>query len=94
MEIEDIYPKWTGKPLIPTRDSATELSYLNLDLDDAILILNEGFDCSRSNRAKNIVERCRQKGNKIIKIVVAEMETHWKLIHAGKFTIREIGGKT
>jgi len=89
MEVEDIYPKWIGKPVLPTREAAEELAYLNLDLDDVVLILDEGFDCSRSKRAKNIVEKCMKKGNKIIKIVVAEMETHWKLIHAGKFTVRK-----
>jgi len=87
MNVDEIYPKYEGKVLIPTKRASDELDNLGLDLDDATRILLEGFDCARSGRAENVVERCTQKGNKIIKIVAANVGNYWKIIHAGKFTI-------
>ena len=55
-------------------------------LDDVVKILEEGFDCSRSKRKKNIYERCIQKGKIIIKVVVADTGEHLVLTHVGKFT--------
>jgi len=55
-------------------------------LYDIVEILEEGFDCSRSKRKKNIVERCVQRGNTIIKVVVADCGDHLVLTHVGKFT--------
>ena len=60
-------------------------------------ILENGYDCSVSKRAENIVERCLKKGDKEMKAVVAKVhvkypdgysEEVWRLIHFGI-----IGGK-
>jgi len=58
----------------------------DLDIDDVIEILEEGFDCSRSKRSDGITERCIQKGDKIVKAVVAETDCHYVITHVGVFT--------
>jgi hypothetical protein len=55
-------------------------------LEDVVQILEEGFDCSRSKRKKNIYERCIQRGKTIIKAVVADTGEHLVLTHVGTFT--------
>lgn len=73
--------------------SATrELMKYNKDLTDVVEILESGYDCSVSKRAKNIVERCLKKDNKEMKAVVAKVyvkypdgykEEVWRLVHFG-----------
>lgn len=60
---------------------------VGLDMYKAIDILNNGFKCSRSRRSKNIIEKCIQKGSKIIKIVLVNKQDFYLLIHVGVFTI-------
>ncbi|MCK4756997.1 MAG: hypothetical protein KAS67_00945 [Thermoplasmata archaeon] len=55
-------------------------------LNDVVEILEEGFDCSRSKRKQNTFERCVQRGNEIIKVVVVDTGEHMVLTHVGKFT--------
>ena len=57
-------------------------------------VLKEGYDCSRSKRRKGVLEKCIDKGNKTIKVVVQrgnielDGQDCWELIHVGKFTRR------
>ncbi len=80
---------WNGKPLIPTRRALDEMERSNIDMYKAEDILNSGFDCARSKRASNVHERCVQRGNKVIKIVVADIGDYYKIIHAGTFTAKK-----
>lgn len=77
---------WRGKPILPTRASQDEMFDHDIFLDDVADILEEGFDCSRSKRKKNMYERCIQRGKTIIKVVVADTGEHLVLTHVGTFT--------
>jgi hypothetical protein len=78
--------EWKGKPVIPTKQAVDELDFNDIDLCEAIEILESGFDCSRSRRCKDIFERCIRKGKKVLKIVAVERDNCFKIIHAGKFS--------
>ena len=78
--------EWQGKPLIPTKRVLDEMEHADIDMYLAVEVLNEGFDCARSKRKKNIYERCLQRGKKIMKVVVADIGSYYKLIHVGVFT--------
>ena len=77
--------EFNGKPIIPTKTAMDELSDINLDLYDIPRILGNGFEVRK--RKKNIIERAIQRGNKVINIVVVDMDNYYKLIHAGEFTL-------
>jgi len=81
-----MFPIYMGKPILPSKTVMYELRDTGMDLYDVLHILEDGFDCYRSRRSKNIVERCETKGGKVLKVVVADMHDHWKLIHVGKTT--------
>jgi len=76
---------YKGKPVLPTKIALDELNEIGMDLHEAIKILENGFAIRK--RAKNIVEKCAQKGNKIINVVVVDLGNYYKLIHAGEFTL-------
>lgn len=86
-----IYPKFKGLPIIPSASADRELAKLNLLLSEAVIVLEEGFACSRSKRKKDVLERCVRKGKKTLKVVAAKsynysLETEcWLLIHVGVF---------
>lgn len=65
-----------------------ELEAEGLDLDDVVDILNQGFDCSRSRRKKMIEEKCVQRKDAIIKVVVEDVGEYWELKHVGSFRRR------
>lgn len=88
MEFPSVYPKYKGKPVMPTKRTIEELEEEGLDLDDVVEILDEGFDCSRSAREENIEEKCIQRKKAIIKVVVENMGDYWKLKHVGSFKRR------
>ena len=75
--------------MVPTKSASDELFNLGLNLEDVIIVLNEGYDCKRSRRKKNIVERCLDKRNKTIKVVLARIffysldEEIWHITHVG-----------
>jgi len=89
--LEVIAPEWNGLPVITTRAAAYELDRLHFNIPDAIGVLEDGYDCARSKRKKNVLEKCVKKGNKAIKIVAARCYNNflkkeaWLIIHAGKF---------
>lgn len=78
--------KWQGKPLIPTKHVLDEMEHSDIDMYKAAEILNDGFDCARSKRKKNVYERCMRRGKKVMKVVVADIETYYKIIHVGVFS--------
>lgn len=71
-----------------------ELAKYGLDLEDVAEILENGYDCYRSKRRKGVLERCIDKSNKTIKVVVQkgfiefDGKECWELIHVGKFSKR------
>ena len=73
------------KPIIPTKAVLDELSNINLDLEEVSNILEKGFEIRK--RKKDIIEKGIIKGAKIINVVVVDMESYYKLIHAGEFTL-------
>ena len=77
---------WQDKLVVPTRSAQDEMFDNDIFLNDVAEILKEGFDCSRSKRKKNTFERCVQRGNEIIKVVVVDTGEHMVLTHVGKFT--------
>jgi len=87
--------RYKGLRIEVTLSANTELLKLNLDLNDVVEVLEEGFDCGTGKRKEEIIERCIRKSNKVIKAVVARtgvrysdgfQENVWRLIHVGKFT--------
>ncbi len=88
MKFPEIYSKYHGKPVLPRKKTMQELEAEGLDLDDVINILNRGFDCSRSRRKKTIEEKCLQRKNAIIKVVVEDVGDYWELKHVGSFRRR------
>ncbi len=76
---------YKGKPIIPTKAVLDELSNIRLDLYDIPEILEKGFELRK--RKKNIIERAITKGNKVINVVIIDMDNFYKLIHAGEFTL-------
>jgi hypothetical protein len=82
--LNNIY-QFNGKPILPTKAAMDELSSLNLDLHDVSLILNEGFQLRK--RKKNVIEKALNRGNKMTNVVIIDMASYYKLIHAGEFTL-------
>lgn len=68
----DIYPRYKGRAIIPTRSAYHELEDLGLNLFDVADVLENGYDCHRSRRKKGKLERCLQLDNKVIRVVVAD----------------------
>ena len=85
----ELYPSYNGKPVIPDteRGVLSELEEEDMDLDDVVKIFETGFDCSASKRDRGILERCVQKKNRIIKVVVEEGDEYWGLRHVGSFKL-------
>jgi len=75
--MNEIYPAWKKRSIIPTLSATRELLKLNLDLYDVLEILEDGFDCSKSKRKSGVFEQCIKKKNKIFKVVVVEDEWRW-----------------
>ena len=44
----------------------------NLDIDDVLKVLDEGYDCERSKRRAGKLERCLIQDGKVLRTVVAE----------------------
>lgn len=86
---DSIFPTYEGKPIIPSIHSQRELDDLGLDLWSIKEVLEIGYDCQKGKRAENIIERCIEKSNKTLRVVVALVDfnsgkSFWRLIHVGK----------
>lgn len=96
MFFED-YPKYKGIPIIPVQSKRggknvlDEMARLGLDLFDVARILEEGYETHRKRR-EGVIEKCFNKGNKAIEVVVQKSycfeEEVWEVIHVGSFTKR------
>ncbi|MFH0713685.1 MAG: hypothetical protein V1722_03990 [Candidatus Micrarchaeota archaeon] len=60
-----------GLPVKVSHAAEKELVDLGLDAADAVEVLKNGFECSRSTRNRDKIERCFRKGDKIIRVVAA-----------------------
>jgi hypothetical protein len=86
--MEEIYPKWKGKPVVPSYHAAREMEG-RFTLDDVVEILERGYDCSKSKRARVTIEKCIRKKGKIIRIVAVEAYSTW--IGGSVWLIKHIG---
>ena len=86
-------PRWRGLLIVPTNQARREMEELDIDLFDAVDILENGFDCAKSTRGARVYERGIRKGKKILRVVVVQIEVQyhdrsvekiWKVIHVGK----------
>jgi len=94
------WPTYQGLPIISVQTRRAQKNVLDelvqhgMDLDDVKEVLNLGYDCSRSRRRKDVLERCLDRGDKTIKVVVQrgfivlDGKDCWELIHVGEFTRR------
>ncbi len=84
-----MYPSYQKLPLIPSRSAMTEMYNEGFDLFDVLKILKQGYDCSRSKRAENVIEKCVDKRNKIMRTVVVKSYNYsmdcevWLITHFG-----------
>ena len=82
------YPLFEERPLIPTKDAQKEMDEIGIDLWRIKETLEHGYDCSKSKRAKNVVERCLFRKNKEIRVVATLVEFNegefWRIVHVGK----------
>ena len=76
---------YNGKSIIPTKGVLNELNKIDLDLYGVVKILETGFEVRK--REKNIIERAITKKNKVTNVVIADMDSYYKLIHVGEFTL-------
>ncbi len=89
----ELFSKYQGKHLIPSKAAIKEMDFLNLDTFDLKEILDEGFDCERSKRKANIVEKCKIFKNKVIKVVLVDVEAYWLIVHVGQFSSTRFKGE-
>jgi hypothetical protein len=86
--MRELYPKWRGKPVIPSYHSLREMGG-KFDLYDVLEILENGYNCQKAGRRKGTVEKCMVVKGKQIKVVVAEVNSNWVggdvwlLVHVG-----------
>lgn len=62
-------PIFKGLRLIITRHAAVEIHELGMTGWDIEEVLANGWDCSRSKRGKDKIERCLERGRKVIRAV-------------------------
>ena len=79
------YFTYKGKPIFPTKTALNELGDIDLNLYEVPEILEKGFEIRK--RKKSIIERGIKRGNKVINVVVVDLGSYYKLIHAGEFTL-------
>lgn len=84
----EAFPRYQDKEIKATKAAADELWQFKQDLWDVLEILEDGYPCSRSKRKPNILEKCIKKGSKIHKVVVADCQHCWLVIHFGIFSYK------
>ena len=84
-----IYPLFEGLPLIPSRSAMNELYDNNMDLYAVLDVLENGYDCPKDKRSKDLIERCLDRKRKTIRVVVAQSFNYyfdsesWVIVHVG-----------
>lgn len=92
--VDYMIPSFKGIQIIPSRAASDEMIKYGLLMEDIIEILNDGYDCYRRKRKENIIERCIDKKEKTLKVVISKVyyyslnEEVWILTHVGKITKR------
>ena len=90
-------PRYKELRIEPTIKAMRELLHNNSDLSDVVEVLENGHNCSPSQRAENIIEKCMRKSNIETRVVVAKIkirytdgfaEEVWRLIHFGIVKVR------
>ncbi|MDP3742245.1 MAG: hypothetical protein Q8R15_02945 [Candidatus Micrarchaeota archaeon] len=64
-------PFFEGLRVVGSKAAERELFDLGLWLNDAVEVLDSGFECSRSRRKSDKIERCLRKGNRVLRVVGA-----------------------
>ncbi|UCF08148.1 MAG: hypothetical protein JSW28_00175 [Thermoplasmata archaeon] len=72
-----MFAEWNDRAIIVTKSANNELLRDKLTMEDVVEILEKGFDCPRSKRAKDTVERCLNRSYGTIKVVVVESVQEW-----------------
>ena len=93
-----IGPLFKGVRFVTTEHSARELYALGLDEWEAVEVLTNGWDCSRSKRKKGKIERCLERGRKVIRAVAVsgvysiegQIEEAYYLVHISIETINKV----
>lgn len=79
---------WQGRQLVPTQSAYYEMIDLRFDLYDVLDILERGYECERSKRAKGTVEKCLRMKGKTYKVAAVEStylgSPAWRIIHVSK----------
>ena len=83
------FPRYQKRYIKATKNAAEELWQFKKDLWDVLEILEICYDCSRSKRKANILEKCIRKGDNVFKAVVVDLDNYFLLIHFGKFTYKK-----
>ena len=88
-----IFPTYQNKEVEVPKSVQYELTELGLMLSEVVYILENGFDCSRSKRKKDIIEKCMRFGNKVVKVVAQKKfrlsgKEFWRIRHAGIMGMR------
>ncbi|UCE73501.1 MAG: hypothetical protein JSV56_10790 [Methanomassiliicoccales archaeon] len=66
-----------------------ELYDNNMDLNDVLEVIESGYDCPKSKRSKEKIERCLDQKRKTIRVVIAKSYSDffasevWIVIHVG-----------
>ena len=69
--IHGMIPEYRGQLLVPSRAAMSELMTQGADLFDVLKVLEEGYDCHHSRRARGVLERCLDRRGRMVKVVVA-----------------------
>jgi hypothetical protein len=91
-----IYPLFRKLPLIPSRSAMNELYDNDLDINDVLSVLEQGYDCAKSKRAKDVIARCIDQKRKTIKVVVVKSFNYsinsevWVITHVGITSKRKV----
>jgi hypothetical protein len=93
--IHRMIPEYGGQPLVPSRAAMSELMTHGADLYDVQKVLEDGYDCHHSRRARGVLERCPDRRGMTVKVVVAasyniSMECDvWVITHFGVISRRK-----
>ena len=89
-----IGPKYRGLYILASRSAMYEFARYGVSTHVVAEILEYGYDCERSRRAKGTIERCLDVGRKTLKaVVVRKYFPHldndaWLITHVGLISRR------
>lgn len=86
--------KWQNLSLVPSNSAMRELFEEAMTLEDVRYVLENGYSCERSRRARNTHEMCLDRGRRTTKVVVKRIPGHienqdvWLITHVGTYSRR------